>query len=168
MNIRDAAYNVVHDYPGGSQALAPRLNKRTVTLNQEVCPTHAGAKLGIQDAAKITVFTGDPRIVFAFNEECGFLPPLRLPIESVHEGSLAELLSRGCEFSSSVANMFTDMQQALADERVTSNELARFEKDMLEVMAKAIAVMRAMRAKMEADGQAHIASVTQLSGKARP
>ena len=70
MNVIDAAYGVVHDYPGGSDSLAPRLGKASVTLSHEVARVGT-AKLGLDTAVKVSVLTGDFRILDAFALQCG-------------------------------------------------------------------------------------------------
>lgn len=64
MNLQDAAYHTVHDYPGGTSALAVRLGKHTTTLNHEVRPpVGSSAKLGLVDAQRIMAMSGDHRIL---------------------------------------------------------------------------------------------------------
>ena len=45
----DAAFNVVHDYPGGAAALSERLGKGRPALSHEV-KGDGSAKLGLKDA----------------------------------------------------------------------------------------------------------------------
>ncbi|WP_341772648.1 phage regulatory CII family protein, partial [Burkholderia pseudomallei] len=47
MNIIDAAYAVVHDYPGGSESLAPRLGMSAAVLRNKVNPNNATHHLGL-------------------------------------------------------------------------------------------------------------------------
>lgn len=171
MKTIDAAYNVVHDYPGGALALAPRLGKHVSSLNNEVNPPAKptpGAptpKFGIVDAIKITHLTGDVRIVAAFNEECGFCPPLRLADVGACEGTVTELLQRGAELSREVANAFAEFQDDLSDGKVTPTELAAFEARALETIGAIAALAQSMRSKMEVDQRSHVANATALGAK---
>ena len=49
--VMDAAFNVVHDYPGGAAALSERLGKGRSALPHEV-KGDGSAKLGLKDAVK--------------------------------------------------------------------------------------------------------------------
>lgn len=65
MNVDDAAYAVVHDYPGGASALAPRMGMSAAVLCSKVNPNTKTHHLTLREAQKITVLTGDPRILQA-------------------------------------------------------------------------------------------------------
>lgn len=168
MKTVDAAYNVVHDYPGGALALAPRLGKHASSLNNEVNPPVDRApgapmpKLGIIDVIKITDLTRDSRIVAAFNEDCGFCAPLPLPHASTCEGSVKELLERGSDLAEKVARIFSELNKDVADGEVTPRELEQFESTALTMIAATAELTRCMRARMEADRRAHLASVTPM------
>jgi len=69
MNEMDAAYNLVHDYPGGADSIAPRVGKAPSTLCHEVARLGT-AKLGLQTAVKLSVASGDRRILEAFAAQC--------------------------------------------------------------------------------------------------
>jgi hypothetical protein len=168
MKTIDAAYHVVHDYPGGALALAPRLGKHASSLNNEVNPPTDRApgapmpKLGIVDAIKITELTRDARIVAAFNGECGYCAPLPLPHSSTCDGSVRELLDRGAELSGKIASLFCEFQKDIADGEVTPAELEAFESSALTMIAATGELARCMRVKMEDDRRMHIASVTPM------
>lgn len=73
MNVADAAYAVVHDYPGGSESLAPRIGMSAAVLRNKVntnCNTH---HLSLAEADRITGITGDLRIAHAFAATHGFV-----------------------------------------------------------------------------------------------
>ena len=54
MNIIDAAYNTVHDYPGGSSALATRMGiKSPAVLNSKVNPNTETHHLTLAEASKL-------------------------------------------------------------------------------------------------------------------
>lgn len=120
MTVIDTAFHVVHDYPGGSTSLAPRMGKNPATLCHEV-KGRDGYKLGLADAVKVTLLTDDMRILHAFAAECGHMA-LRLP-------DTAELPD-ACALGriSALAREFNDLVQAftagVTDGRVSANELA--------------------------------------------
>ena len=93
MHLRDVAFNVVHDSPGGAVSLAPRLGKSHTTLAHELNGTGT-AKLGLMDAEKITLLLGDMRILQAYAANCGqMLVPL--PDAAVLQGDDCSTSARG-------------------------------------------------------------------------
>ena len=131
MNILDAAYNVVHDYPGGSASLAPRMGKSATTLSHEVSGTGA-AKLGLLDAAKITHLTGDLRILAAFAGNAGqMLVPLPDVITDGSDDCMQRLAGTVQEFGDLCREVAVD----LADGVISDNELSRIDKECGQLIA---------------------------------
>lgn len=132
MNLQDAAYHTVHDYPGGTSALAVRLGKHTTTLNHEVRPpVGSSAKLGLVDAQRIMAMSGDHRILQAMAAELGqFCVPLPALPEGA-DGSADELARLAREFGDVVGEVAT----AMADGKVTDNELRALERQSGELVA---------------------------------
>lgn len=118
MNVIDAAYNVVHDYPGGAESLGPRVEKNPTTLSHEVAEIGT-AKFGLKTAVKVTVFTKDYRILEAFAAQCGRMvlpvPELLASSEDDCIRSLGELLRE----SGDVVGALT---KSLEDGRISDNE----------------------------------------------
>lgn len=131
MNIQDAAYHTVHDYPGGASALAPRLGKSSTTLCHEVRPPVGSvAKLGLIDAQRMMAMSGDHRILHAMAAELGhFVVPLPALADSA--GSADELAHLAREFGDVVGAVAT----AMADGKVTDNELKGLERQWGELVA---------------------------------
>lgn len=131
MNIDDAAYHTVHDYPGGASALAPRLGKSSTTLCHEVRPpVGSAAKLGLKDAQKMMALSGDHRILHAQAAELGhFMVPL--PALADSNGSADELAQLAREFG----DVCTAVAAAMADGKVSDNELRGLERQWGELVA---------------------------------
>jgi hypothetical protein len=131
MDLRDVAANVVHDYPGGSPSLAPRIGKNATTLAHEVHGTGA-AKLGLLDAEKITLRTGDLRILEAFALNCGqMLIPLPQSSDQPVDDCMARLATTAREFG----DLCTEVAADLVDGSISDNELARIDRECGELMS---------------------------------
>lgn len=131
MDLRDVAANVVHDYPGGAPSLAPRIGKNATTLAHEVHGTGA-AKLGLLDAEKITIRTGDMRILEAFALNCGHML-IQLP--KVFEGEPRECMGHLAVTAREFGDLCTEVANSLADGVISDNELARVDRECGELMA---------------------------------
>jgi len=141
MNVLDAAYNTVHDYPGGAEALAGRLGKRGTSLCHEVAQNMPHAKLGVLDAMKIMGMSGDLRILHAQAAElqCMVVP---LPAFDSPDAATAAHIAR-------VAQEFADVMCAvatgMADGVVTDNELRSIERHWGELIASGQPVLAQAR-----------------------
>ncbi len=139
-SILDAAYHVVHDYPGGAPSLAPRLNKSPTTLCHEVTATGT-AKLGLLDAVKLTGFSCDLRILQAWAMQAG---QMLLPLPSDGKQSdecLAHVSSSAKEFSELIAAA----ADSLVDGQVSDNEMDRIEREAGELFAAVHGLIKSMR-----------------------
>lgn len=139
MNLLDAAYHTVHDYPGGAVALAARLGKHTSTLSHEVRPpAGSSAKLGLLDARKVMHFSYDYRILHALATDLGFMA-VPLP-QVVIEGDTS------MQFVAELAREFSELMGAaadhLADGRITDTELGRLERGFGELVAAGERLLR--------------------------
>lgn len=126
--ILDAAYHLVHDYPGGSLSLAPRIGKSPSTLSHEVVAS-GGAKLGLVDALKLSHLTGDLRILNTFAAACGCVV-LPMP-ESAVGDTFQELAAAAREFGEFIGAV----AESAADGAITANELARVDRELTEMLA---------------------------------
>lgn len=151
MNVQDAAYHTVHDYPGGAEALGPRIGKRGTSLSAEVqmrAPREvagdeaAGSrpKFGLLDAVKVMQLSGDHRVFFAIASELRYVA---VPLPDAH--ACAGLCARSV---AAVAEEFAQLMQEVAvdvaDGRVTDNELARVERRWGELVAAGQQLLKAM------------------------
>lgn len=139
-SILDAAYHVVHDYPGGSPSLAPRLNKSPTTLSHEVTATGT-AKLGLIDAVKITGLSGDLRILQAWAIEAGQMLVALPSISGQSEECLAMVSSMAKEFS----DLLSVAAESLADNNVSDNEIERIEREAGELFSAVHTLLKTMR-----------------------
>ncbi|MBU0752387.1 MAG: phage regulatory CII family protein [Gammaproteobacteria bacterium] len=129
MNVVDAAHAVVHDYPGGSIALAPRLGMSAAILRGKVNPSDIGHHLTITESVRMQAMTCDHRILSAEADELGYMLT-RIP--QVASGDIGMAAMRAIkEFGDFVGSV----EESLRDGKVTTNELRRIEKELLEAEA---------------------------------
>jgi hypothetical protein len=149
MDLRDVAANVVHDYPGGAPSLAPRVGKNATTLAHELNGTGT-AKLGLLDAEKITLRTGDLRILEAFALNCGQLLVPLPPDCDVH--SLDDCMARLAATAREFGDLCTEVSTDLADGGISDNELARIDVEIGQLMAS-LRPLREALARRNAEGK---------------
>ncbi len=137
MNVADACFHTIHDYPGGAESLGPRLGKRGTSLSAEVqqrsaadvAAMHAAGrtvpKFGILDAERVMKLTRelgrpDLRILNALAGSMGCMV-LQLPDLDAEDGpAAADVATEAKAFSDLMAGVV----QSIADGRVTDRELA--------------------------------------------
>ena len=144
--LLDAAFHLAHDYPGGATALAARMGKNPGTFCHELTAT-GSAKLGLLDAGKMTLLTGNRAILNAFAAECGCIV-LPLPEHQAGVDTFAQLATTAREFGEFVASV----ANAAQDGRVTANELAQVDRELAEMLAAAQDI-RATLASVHAAGK---------------
>lgn len=141
-DLRDVAYNVVHDYPGGAESLGHRIGKSGTTLSHEVNGTGT-AKFGLLDAEKVTQRTGDLRILVAFAGNFGQilvpLPDVLLPSDDC----LLRLSDSAREFGELCGEVARD----LSDGVISDNEMARIDKDCGQLIASVYALRESLAAR---------------------
>ncbi len=121
MNTADAAYHTVHDYPGGSESLGPRVDISAAVLRNKVNPNNSTHHLTFSEAQRITAMTGDHRMLQAWAHAEGYLL-VKAPAAGADSSDAAVL--------EQVASMLMDQGQfaasinaALADGDVNQAEM---------------------------------------------
>jgi len=146
MNVQTAAFNLVHDHPGGTSALAPLLGKSTSTLNHEVDPNYPTAKLGLADALKLTLLTKNHSILNAFAMACHcMVVPLPACSDSDDDDTFQSVTRVAREF----AELISQVSEVTADGAVSDNELRRVEREATELVAAIQAVLTALKLRNE-------------------
>lgn len=157
MNILDAAYHVVHDYPGGAESLGPRIGKSPTTLSHEVAKVGA-AKFGLETAIKVTTMSKDMRILDAFAMHCGYmtlpLPELANPDNETCISELGIILSE-------VGELVRDTTKSLRDGVISGNEMSRIDRECGVLVASIGHFLTVVRQKHAAD-KAKFAPVERL------
>lgn len=151
MNLRDAAYNVVHDYLGGSESLAPRVGKNATTLSHEVNGT-GGAKLGLDTAEKITQLSGDLRILQAFAANCG---QMVLPLPVLDQVQADDCMKTLATTAHNFGALCTEVAGDLADGQISDNELARIDRESGLLIASLHSMRKALAQRNQDGKPAH-------------
>jgi hypothetical protein len=146
MNVQTAAFNLVHDHPGGTSALAPLLGKSTSTLNHEVDPNYTTAKLGLADALKLTLLTKNHSILNAFAMACHcMVVPLPACSDNDDDDTFRSVTRVAREF----AELISEVSEVTADGAVSDNELRRVDSEATELVAAIQAVLTTLRLRNE-------------------
>jgi len=126
MNIADAAYHTVHDYPGGSESLGPRIGVSPAVLRNKVNPHNDTHHLTLAEAVRIVGVTGDTRILQAWAHSLGML------LIKAPEGMECDMSVLEAVVETGVAHgqFMQAIHSALADGRIDESELASIRQAM--------------------------------------
>lgn len=147
MSPQDAIHHVVHDFPGGAEALAPRIGRGAQVLRNKVTlEGEAGVRRSheptLADVSAITRITGDLRVLDALAAEVGAVV-LRLPvIEALGDAALLDMvLSVNDEYGQACAAL----RDGLADGEIDRDEYARIERETLEAVRGQLELLDRLR-----------------------
>lgn len=146
MNVTDAAYDTVHQYPGGSEALAPRMGMSAATLRGKVNPNTDRNLLSLQEADALMARTGDFRILHALCAEHGFIVQR---VDAPESGTLITALLSAAAAKGDLAEL---VSKAMADNRITPNEADDISRACQQVMAALVQVSQHAEAAAERGG----------------
>ncbi|CAB3644212.1 phage regulatory CII family protein [Trinickia soli] len=122
MNITDAAYAVAHDYPGGTESLAPRLGMSGAVLRNKVNPNNSTHHLTLKEAALLSAVANDRRIAIAFARELG-LTCIEVPEpEHCADADVIELMARTWETNGEIGR---EVNKTFEDGIVEQHEVRR-------------------------------------------
>lgn len=116
MNVIDAAHYTVHDQPGGSESLGPRMGMSPAVLRSKVNPATATHHLTLAEADRMMGLTGDHRILIALAAAHGYA------LHRVEGDAEASLLSAQLAASAAKGDLSAILAAAMSDGRVTQNE----------------------------------------------
>lgn len=144
MNVQDAAYGTVHDYPGGSESLAPRIGMSAAVLRGKVNPHNDRNVLALAEADQIMGVTGDFRMLHALAAQHGFA---LAPIESEGGGDITVAMLGAAAAKGDLATVIT---RALQDGLISGNELAEIGRACAALQASIVSVARGAAARAAA------------------
>lgn len=136
MNVIDAAHRTIHDYPGGSESLGPRIGMSAAVLRSKVNPNTATHHLTLGEADRIMGVTGDHQILHALAANHGFaLTSLEGECEDV------SILTSILRVTSAEGELARVIDAALKDGRISANEKADIEESALHVQQTLVAMV---------------------------
>ena len=94
----DAAHATVHDYPGGSESLAPRLGMSGSILRNKVNANINTNHLTLVEADKMMSVTGDYRILEALAQHHGYVIVPIANADTVSDMAILELVTQVWHF----------------------------------------------------------------------
>lgn len=140
MNLQDAFYQTVHDYPGGCEALGVRMGISGAILRNKANPNASGNTPGLFETDRIVGLTGDYRVLHAFAANHSFVCVKVEKAESASDMGVLELMTK---YWSANGEVGTEIMKALEDGRITKDELElvhaaikRTERDLEQVFAR--------------------------------
>lgn len=143
MNTVDAAHATVHDYPGGSESLGPRVGISPAVLRNKVNPHNTTHHLTLAEAKRLVLVTGDIRILRAWANEAGFLlvkAPDSVTVESdmsVLEHMTSMLVAQG--------HFAQEIHTALSDGGLTQAEMKKIELVGQDFMSEVVEIQQRLR-----------------------
>jgi len=141
VNIIDAAHKTVHDYPGGSESLAPRTGMSPAVLRNKVNPNNTTHHLTLAEADEIMGVTGDHRILQAMAARHGYVLQKCDAVEEPGAVLQALLVANAAE-----GEFDRVLQAALADNLITQTEMRMIEAAGLHQQAAYTALLSRLRA----------------------
>lgn len=143
MNVTDAAYHVVHAYEGGADALAPRIGTSAAVLRNKVNPANDRNVLSLEEAVEITDFANDDRILYAWAAHRG---KVLVDQADANAESARGLFACILGLNRGQGDMAKALQDALADGKITPNELDEIERLAVGLMTRISDLARSARA----------------------
>jgi hypothetical protein len=137
MHVLDAAAQTVDQYQGGAESLAPRIGISAGILRNKVNVNNSTNHLTLAEANRMMAVTGDHAILQALASEHGYaLVKIENPDQAT--GVLHGMLDLGVaegEFN-------RELHDAMADGRITPNEMSALGKASLAYQGALIGLLR--------------------------
>jgi hypothetical protein len=154
MNRRDAALHLARRYPGGLEALAPRLGKHPETLRKELTGV-SGYKWGVEDEEVLIamcIAANVPDALAPITAAAANLGALLIPLPQALDGG-SDVFHRLAQTAQEFSKFMKDVAEAIEHGKVTANELRKSERDLAELVA---------------DGQGCVALLRKMHDGAKP
>lgn len=138
MSVRDSLYDLVHDYPGGGPALAPRMKLAVSTLLSMANPNCDSHDWPLRRFEQAMALTGDVRPLEALCMEFG---GVFVRIGGFDQLPPGRLLKKAQHLAKEFADVPVRLAEILADGTVKPRELERLRRDIYEMQAAGAALL---------------------------
>lgn len=143
MDVLDAAYATVHDFPGGASALAPRAGFSSPhVLNSKVRPGCSTHHLTLLEADRLIGITGDVRVLRAMAQAHGYL---LLPMPGADAADDGDVLGGVLHMDAAGGEFAGSIRAAVDDGLITRRELQAIERDSHSTQAAIVLLVRKLR-----------------------
>jgi hypothetical protein len=146
MNLKDALYHAVHEYPGGVAALAARMGLAASSLYSMANPNDSSHDWPRERLEQVMVFTGDQRIVQAI---CALAGGVFVPVGAA-QGPLADVSGQMVTLAAEFGDVARAVHDSVRDNRLTSRERDRVAKQLYELISAAAQLGQGLDARVEA------------------
>lgn len=140
VNVKDAIYQTVRDFPGGAEALAPRLGaKLSARSLRNMADPHQETHGWSLRRFDMLLAVADKRPLEALCQQHG---GIFLPLGEQIDGAPAPLLKRLHKLASEFSDLPRAIEAALKrDGQISDNELKRIEREGAELVSAVAAVL---------------------------
>jgi predicted RNase H-like HicB family nuclease len=156
MDVRRAVYDTARLYSGGARALAGKLRTRDKidgelvpmnenTFSHKINPNCFSHHVTVEEALDMMLESKDFRILYALAADCGHVA---VPVTCDSSGATFEKVGAMAKEFSDVVSAVTDAKCASHPEgaRVSLNEMARIEREVVELIASLNSLVANIRA----------------------
>lgn len=134
MTPLDAAHATVHDYPGGSESLAPRLGMSGSILRNKVNGNINTNHLTLVEADRLMAMTGDHRILDSLADNHGYVIVPIAHADTVSDMAILELVTQVWHF---VGDLGISVDDAFQGGRISKKQVRQVS-DSIHVLEQAI------------------------------
>lgn len=120
MNIKDAMHHTVHDYPGGSESLGPRMNIVPAVLRNKVNPNSTSHHLTLVEADRLMAMTGDHRILDSLADNHGYVIVPIAHADTVSDMAILEIVTQVWRF---VGDLGVSVDDAFQGGRISKKQV---------------------------------------------
>lgn len=143
MNSIDAAHATVHDYPGGSESLGPRVGISPAVLRNKVNPNNDTHHLTLAETDRVMSMTGDFRILQALAHQHGYLV-VKAPSSNAAECDMS-VFEKYAGMGVANGTFSQTIYTSLADGGISAEEMAQIEAAGMEFMTKIVEIKQRLR-----------------------
>ncbi len=145
-------YETVHGYVNpktgkrGVLGLAPVVDMPASTLQNKANPSEQFAHLTVREARKVMLATDDHRILYQLAADLG---EACVPLPTLEFAADMDLLDSWAEWQADVAKTIEAVRDALADKKVTLDEVARVRMELIADFEKGLSMLDVLKGMAE-------------------